>query len=455
MNQELKAIIEQLREENKLLKASIARLEATNRKLLEENQQLKERLGLNSTNSSLPPSRDLYRVKKQNTTPSLRNPGGQPGHRAHSYQAMTADEVIELIPTQCNCGAEVVIEGHFTREQKIEIPPIKPYVKEYRRYKGRCSRCGKKVIAPLPEGVGKDLLGPHAKAIIASFNGYFHNSKREVKQILEEIFHLPISLGLVSNTAKRVKEKLIKEYQQIEEAIKTSPYLHIDETGHKSKGKRGWAWIFTNKEVSMLKLTPCRGKQVLVDTLGKYEGYVISDRYGIYNHFKQEQRQICWSHLERDYERFAHSLHGGLSEQGARLVEIAKEVFSLNKALIREQIEASYFVRRINRLKKKLGAIFKQILRIRGIPQAHRVIRRIQKSFEMMWLFAKERAIAMTNNLAERQLRKYVIYRKKLLFTWSEWGNQFVERILSLYLSCRLKKTSAFAQLYQAISTHP
>jgi len=61
----------------------------------------------------------------------------------------------------------------------------------------------------------------------------------------------------------------------------------------------------------------------------------------------------------------------------------------------------------------------------------------------------------MTNNLAERQLRKYVIYRKKLLFTWSEWGNQFVERILSLYLSCRLKKTSAFAQLYQAISTHP
>jgi len=126
MNQELKAIIEQLREENKLLKASIARLEATNRKLLEENQQLKERLGLNSTNSSLPPSRDLYRVKKQNTTPSLRNPGGQPGHRAHSYQTMTADEVIELIPTQCNCGAEVVIEGHFTREQKIEIPLSSP-----------------------------------------------------------------------------------------------------------------------------------------------------------------------------------------------------------------------------------------------------------------------------------------------------------------------------------------
>lgn len=452
MDQELKTIISSLREENKFLTERMGYLEATNKQLLEENHRLKEQLGLNSTNSSLPPSRDLYRNKNRYRPTSPRQPGGQPGHPPYNYQPMVANQIIELFPGRCSCGQEVKIGQDFTREQKIDFPPIKPYVKEYVRWHGRCPKCRKKVIAPLPVGVGKDLLGDHAKAIISSLNGCFHNSKREVQEILKEIFHLPVSLGLISNTTKRVNQKLKKGYQAIEEAIRTSPYLHVDETGHRSQGKRGWAWIFTNKEHTLLKLSPSRGKQVLVDSLGTYPGYVISDRYGVYNHFQEDKRQICWSHLARDYERFAHSLNPSLSEKGKRLVMIAREVFKLNKALIKEQIEESFFLRRVKKLKKELGYILKSILRIRGIPQAHRVVRRMQKSFEMMWLFVKKKDIAMTNNLAERQVRKYVLYRKKLLFTWSEWGNQFVERILSLYLTCRLKKASAFTQLSHAIS---
>lgn len=452
--------ITRLQEENQELKERIFKLEQVigdltdiNKKLLEENQALKERLGLNSTNSSLPPSRDLYKEKKDNRPSSPRSAGGQPGHQAHQYQLMEADQVINLTPTKCKCGHEIRIDEHYTREQKIEIPPIRPYVKEYRRWHGRCSKCGRKAIAPLPEGVNKDILGPHAKAIIGSLNGHFHNSRREVQEILEEIFHLPISLGLVNNTARRVKEKLAKGYQEIEEKVKTSTYLHIDETGHRNKGKRGWAWMFTNQEASFVKLSASRGKQVLVDSLGAYSGYVISDRYGVYNHFEEEKRQICWSHLLRDYERFAQSSNEKLSKQGRRLVTIGKEVFCLNKALNNKQIELEYFLRRIKKLKKEIRHIFKLIIKIRDIPQGHRVVKRMEKSFEMMWLFVKKQGIAMTNNLAERQIRKYVLYRKKLLFTWSDWGNQFVERMLSLYLTCRLNKTGAFSQLQLAIGS--
>ena len=71
----------------------------------------------------------------------------------------------------------------------------------------------------------------------------------------------------------------------------------------------------------------------------------------------------------------------------------------------------------------------------------------------MLWLFVKDRAIDMTNNLAERQLRKYVTYRKKLLFTWSTWGEEFVERMLSLFLTCRLNNSNSFDQLLLAINS--
>jgi len=134
------------------------------------------------------------------------------------------------------------------------------------------------------------------------------------------------------------------------------------------------------------------------------------------------------------------------------LVEIAKEVFAIDKAARKQQIDQPYFLRRIGKLQKELAYLFKHILRIRGIPQAHRVVRRMVNSFAMMWRFVKDKAIEMTNNLAERQLRKYVIYRKKLLFTWSEWGNEFVERIQSLYLSSRLSKRNPFSELTQCIN---
>jgi transposase len=236
------------------------------------------------------------------------------------------------------------------------------------------------------------------------------------------------------------------------EKITSSPYLHIDETGHKSKAKRGWAWIFTSREVSLLKLSSSRGSKVLESVLGKYEGQVISDRYGAYNYFEAEKRQICWSDIQRDFERFAHSLNPSLPEQGKRLVELGQEVFALKKGLSREQIGEIFFLRRIKKIKKELAYIFKSILRIRGIPHGQRVARRILKSFEMLWRFVKDKAIDMTNNLAERQLGKYVTYGKKLLFTWSTWGNEFVERMLSLYLTCRLNNDSPFSQLAQSIN---
>ena len=62
--------VSQLKEENKLLK--------------EENQKLKAQLGLNSSNSSKPPSTDGFKKKPKNN--SLRektdkNSGGQPNHK--------------------------------------------------------------------------------------------------------------------------------------------------------------------------------------------------------------------------------------------------------------------------------------------------------------------------------------------------------------------------------------
>lgn len=236
----------------------------------------------------------------------------------------------------------------------MEIPPIKAYVTEYHLYQGICRSCGDGQTAELPEGVSPDLLGDHVKAIISALSGFYHNSKRDVQQILLDIFHLPISLSLISTTEKRVSHKLQASYDELCEQMEKSPYLHIDETGHKCRGERGWGRIFTNRHMSVLKLTSSRGKKVFQSILPDYDGQIISDRYGAYRYFDNEKRQICWSHLKRDFERFAHSRNVALTTYGNALEQIGHEVFVLEKAFKSKTIDHLFFRRRMRRLKKRV-----------------------------------------------------------------------------------------------------
>ena len=433
-----------------VLERRVEELERENRALREENDRLKERLGLNSGNSSFPPSRDLY--KRKLIKKSGLKPGGQPGHIGKWREKLPADEEISIHPEEyCECGGKIVLGQNPYTHQKVELPIIKPMVTNYYLYHGRCSCCKKRYRARLPEGVSSDVLGPRAKAVVSSLTGFFKNSKRETQMIMEEILGLKMSLGTVSKTEDRVSQKCETSYQQLEEKIQQSELLHIDETGHRLGSKRGWAWVFANKTATLIKLTESRGANVLEKILPHYEGRVISDRYSCYSYFLEEKRQVCWSHLMRDFERFAQSRDADLNFIGRHMVSIAQEMFSLHRRLLGKQIEQVFFLRRCRVLSRRLRYWLKRTHRLPGLDQAKRVSKNILKCEAMMWKFLEDPLqIPPTNNLAERQIRKYVLYRKTSYFTWAERGERYIERMLSLFLTHQ--KENPFQKLLQLLT---
>ena len=74
-------------------------------KLEAENRDLRARLGLNSSNSSKPPSTDPPGRKRKPPEPaSGRKRGGQPGHPRHQRPLVPperVDEIVECKPTEC------------------------------------------------------------------------------------------------------------------------------------------------------------------------------------------------------------------------------------------------------------------------------------------------------------------------------------------------------------------
>ena len=67
-------------------------------------------------------------------------------------------------------------------------------------------------------------------------------------------------------------------------------------------------------------------------------------------------------------------------------------------------------------------------------------------------MFLDVQGVEATNNIAERAHRFGVLWRKRSQGTRSEKGNRWVERILSLRHTCRIRGRPTFPILVEAVS---
>ena len=71
-----------------------------------------------------------------------------------------------------------------------------------------------------------------------------------------------------------------------------------------------------------------------------------------------------------------------------------------------------------------------------------------------MWNWMTVPGLEPTNNLAERMLRPAVIWRKKSFGSDSRGGSVFVERMLSVIQTAKLRKQNLPDYLTQALTAH-
>ena len=236
------------------------------------------------------------------------------------------------------------------------------------------------------------------------------------------------------------------EYNKLLNSIEESSYLHLDETSSNNKGNRDWCWVAANKSFTVFKIAASRGQKVLESFLPEYEGNVISDRYAAYNIFDSSKRQICLAHLRRDFKRFKHSQNIHLAKIGSDLLYITDTIFRLYNLHKENKIDQSRYLAIIQKVKKIMLYYLKNVSNTQYL-QAQRVTNNILKSFDMIWLFLHDQQIEPTNNLAEREIKYFVKYRKNSFFTWSLRGDRFLERIKSFYATAKIQNANPFNQL--------
>jgi transposase len=410
--------------------------------LVSQNQDLANQLAQNSQNSSKPPSSDppFKRPPKKTKEKSEKSKGGQVGHPRHLRELLPierVDEIVEIYPQECDqCHSPLRPSdqlGELLRHQVWELPKVKARVCEYQFYSRQCSQCSKltKSEKNWPQEVPTGQFGPRLVATLGVLHGQYQLSLRQTQELANDLWQLPLSLGAVADSCQKVSLTLEPSYQLIEATVQTQPTNHVDETGWKREGHLRWLWVATNALASLFKVTDSRcGKSLKALISENYSGIIHSDRHKPYLKVEESRHQLCWAHLIRNLRGL--SQRAGPAEKWAEdgLSE-SEKLFAVWHRFKSGDIERAQLQSEVSAIR----AAFKRQLELGtnlGDGQVRAFSRELLKLEERLYLFVKEPGVEPTNNLAEQALRGAVIWRKKCFGNQSDWGERFVERILSV-----------------------
>jgi transposase len=283
------------------LKAQILALQA-------ENSELRRRLGLDSSNSSKPPSSDGLK-KKPRILGSLRGrsdkqSGGQKGHQGGTLrQVANPDAAVRHEACACgHCGAalDATSATGIEKRQVFDIPERPLLVTEHQATIYHCMRCRGVTKATFPEGVvSPTQYGERIKAAAIYLNVQQLIPEDRAAQALSDLFGAPLicPASIVAWVGKKARE-LCQVYEAIGQRVAEAGVRHLDETGYRIAGKLHWLHTTSSLSFTFYRAGEKRG-DIPKDLQG---GVVVHDHFLPYRGMDAVDHAFCNAHILRELQ---------------------------------------------------------------------------------------------------------------------------------------------------------
>ncbi len=386
----------------------------------------------------------------------------QPGHTAHLRARLPAERLTEptvhYVPEICAaCHDDLSTKARPDDpeprwHQVVELPEFPVQITEYQAH-GRTCHCGHVTWGKIPDEIRAHVCGPRLTATMTFLSGVLHASKRGIEEFVETVCGVPIALGTISNLEQEMSAALADAHAEAQKAVQEADTKHVDETGWKQAGKKCWLWGAATNLVACFIIAPTRGAAGLAALLGKkIKGILCSDRWSVYGQLKLGLRQLCWAHLKRDFQKLVD--RGGeskeIGEMGLGAVEV---VFPLWHAFRGGGLSRGQLQRQIVLIRQTLREWLERGCACSDAKTAA-FCENVLALEPALWTFVRKEGVEPTNNHMERLLRPGVLWRKNAFGCHSEAGCRFVERVLTVVQTLRLKKRPVLEFLYQSLLAH-
>jgi transposase len=308
---------------------------------------------------------------------------------------------------QCpDCGSNVsAVQSSRTRLVEDIVLNPKTVVTEWTVQRHFCAHCDKLVEADVPGVLPRAMLGPNTLtlAVIAKYRWNLPYEK--IRDVLSLSYGLIVSDGEIAHLLSKAQELTGEKWNEITEAVRLGKRVHCDETGWYVDGEKGWAHVFSTKDVTLYVIHETRGKGVAERALGNdFKGTRISDCLANYKNLSGDH-QICWEHLTRE------AFDNNERERNEERILISSE-FDAIYARLREETsawEAAPAKKAKRWCEQKVATLG---ARSWHDPPSRRLVERLENFRSALFTCLDHPGIPPDNNEAERCLRKLAVQRK-------------------------------------------
>jgi len=446
--------VEKLLKEDKQLSPA---LKATISALVVLVKLLADRVGLNSQNSSKPPSTDSdankKKKKKQNRNNSGRNSGGQKGHVGTTLEQIENPDDIKLLKIDRRTLPKGNYEeAGYSIRQVFDID-ITRWVTEYQAQILINKETGQQHTASFPENITKAVqYGNKLKAHAVYMSQYQLIPYLRVKEYFTELLGIPISEGSLFNFNNAAYKKL-KTFEEITiQKLIDAPILHVDETGININGEKYWLHCATNASWTYFFPHERRGTEATdaAGILEFYKGVLCHDHWKPYYTYTGCLHSLCNAHHLRELER-------AWEQDG---MQWAKQLKALLEAMNRAVHEAGGKL--ANKDSKRYWDKYRSLLKNaetecpppdekdrkgkRGKlkrSKARNLLERLVDFEEDVLRFMDNEVVPFTNNQGERDIRMTKVHQKISGCFRSIEGAEMFCRIRGYLLTCRKQGVSS------------
>lgn len=412
------------------------------RRLQDEIAELKRRLGMDSSNSSTPPSKDPIAVKaKQRAERSSRErskdrkPGGQPGHEGAGLLPTSDPDRTERVAAPVVCrGCRGSLAGAVElADGWAQVWDLLPAVLQRTHYELPRRRCGCAAVATaqVPFGqAGAVSYGPNLNAVAVLLASEGNVPVERAATLLEALFGVAVSTGFVARATQRLADRLAAAGfdQAMKTALQAEDVLCGDEspvnvlrndtdpgTGGQVPGAPHAITLrSTDARLIWYTAMPSRSKTAIADlgVLHGWGGFLVRDDYAGWHQFDEHLAgvQQCCAHLIRHCKGVL-DLHRDWQQWAGEVIDVLREAAAAvahARASGAEHLDPDLLAGLKARYDKAVGwGIITNRQRDwhKGNHPGYTLAQRLKAKAEQVWLFTRNFKVPWTNNPSEQALR--------------------------------------------------
>ncbi len=405
---------------------------------------LANRLNLNSTNSSKPPSSDLNREKKRKTKTG-KKPGGQNGHIGKTLERVDNPDKVKVIKVdRRKIPAGNYKQIGFEKRQVFDID-ISRVVTEYRAQVLEDDK-GNRFTASFPEEVTKAVqYGTGLKAQSVYMSQFQLIPYNRIQDYFSDQLHTPVSEGSIYNFNTEAFNLLESAENQIKNKLAASAQAHADETGINIEGKGHWLHCVSNELWTSYCPHPKRGLEAMEEMgiLPRFKGILCHDHWKPYYRLNCTHA-LCNAHhireltraWEQDGQQWAKKMKDLLEKINRKIIDAGgclnaqqSQKYRRKYKLLLEEAEIECPEPCEPKKKGKRGRIKKS--------KARNLLERLKNYENDTLRFMDNELVPFSNNLGENDIRMTKVQQKISGCFRSMDGAKMFCRIRGYLSTCR------------------